>query len=148
MPTSATVLCMLTFITYFLLYLIWWHFVLFRVWCSGLRWIRCQLGCSGLCVLSTTRLLSFHWVRFGRGRPLSCFSRYVIMSWRVVVWSRVGVVVRIMQYYVWWEALYNPLVLKSFIRSKSFVWIPLETSTDEIDEWWVWKLPELAHDVS
>ena len=46
------------------------------------------------------------------------------------------------------ESLDNPFVLEAFIRSKSFLRVPLKASRNEVNESWIRHLSELVHYVS
>ena len=52
----------------------------------------------------------------------------------VIVLPGVWVIVRIVQYDVWRQALYDPFVLQALVRRQALLWVPLEAPTDEVDK--------------
>jgi len=110
-------------------------------------------GNFSLALSTVSWLLSFYLYL------LTCLLSRTMLNWRrlkvlvrwirwIIILSGVWVVVRVMKNYVRWKPLNNPFMLQSFIRGETLLWIPLEASTNKIDEWRIGHLSKLVHDVS
>lgn len=67
---------------------------------------------------------------------------------RIVVLPRIRVVVRVVEDYVWREALDDPLMLQPLIRRESLLRIPLQAAADEIHEGWIRHFSQFVHNVA
>ena len=82
-----------------------------------------------------------------------CSAIFSLLLWLVgTVWAVLGVplvwvVVWVVQDYVWWKTFDYPFVLKSIIRCQPFLWIPFQTSRNEVNELWIRHFSQLVHDV-
>jgi hypothetical protein len=71
----------------------------------------------------------------------SCLlTALVLLGGVVLILPRVRIVMRVVKNYIWRQTLYNPFVLEALIWRQSFLRVPLEASSNKINESRIWHL--------